>query len=583
MTLARFLTDEPVSTPTFTLRTDDVDVEPGIEVASIVITRQVNKVATAEVYIYDGDAAKATFEVSSSSAFEPGKKIQIDLGYMAKEETIFKGIIVGQSIKVMQDQASILKLTCKHEAVKLTIGRRTAYYYNKLDSEIIDQLGSPAGVDMDVERTTIQHPEMVQYYTTDWDFIVTRAEANGMLVFTEDETMKVAKPDFFQLASTEALYGATILSMEAEIDARTQYKAVDAFAWQPQKQEMEQVNGRDPNVASPGNLSSMDLAGVVGPDSFEIRHAGHLKDVELQEWANAQWLKSQLSKVCGRVRLQGIKGIKPGDLIDLGGLGERFNGSAYVTGVRHEFDAGNWEMDVVFGMDKEWFCEQHNDVTTMPAEGLLPAVSGLQIGIVTKLQDDPEGEDRIRVRLPMLDTIGDGVWARVACLDAGNERGTFFRPEINDEVIVGFLSDDPRYPVVLGQLNSSSHPAPVQVQDTNHEKGIYTRDKLKLVFNDDEKSVTVETPAGNKLVLTDDDASITWSDQHGNTIKMDADGILLQSASDIKIQANAKLEATSGAAMDLKASAKLTAEGSASADFKSGGQTVLKGAMVKIN
>ena len=59
MTLARFLTDEPVSTPTFTLRTDDVDVEPGIEVASIVITRQVNKVATAEVYIYDGDAAKA--------------------------------------------------------------------------------------------------------------------------------------------------------------------------------------------------------------------------------------------------------------------------------------------------------------------------------------------------------------------------------------------------------------------------------------------------------------------------------------------------------------------------------------------
>jgi len=57
----------------------------------------------------------------------------------------------------------------------------------------------------------------------------------------------------------------------------------------------------------------------------------------------------------------------------------------------------------------------------------------------------------------MISTSDDGIWARISTLDAGKQRGTFFRPEIGDEVIVGFLNDDPRYPVVLGMVNSSAN------------------------------------------------------------------------------------------------------------------------------
>jgi uncharacterized protein involved in type VI secretion and phage assembly len=48
---------------------------------------------------------------------------------------------------------------------------------------------------------------------------------------------------------------------------------------------------------------------------------------------------------------------------------------------------------------------------------------------VTKLEADPDGEDRIQVRLPILDAQADGIWARVSSLDAGENRGFFFRPE----------------------------------------------------------------------------------------------------------------------------------------------------------
>ena len=77
-------------------------------------------------------------------------------------------------------------------------------------------------------------------------------------------------------------------------------------------------------------------------------------------------------------------------------------------------------------------------------------------------EGDPDGEDRIQVRLPLVDPAADGIWARWVSPDAGNQRGIYWRPEIGDELLVGFLNDDPRDPVVLGMLHSSVNPSPIQ-------------------------------------------------------------------------------------------------------------------------
>ena len=127
-------------------------------------------------------------------------------------------------------------------------------------------------------------------------------------------------------------------------------------------------------------------------------------------------------------------------------------------------------------------------------------MNGLQIGTVAS-NEDPEGEHRVRVRMPLVNEQADGVWARVASLDAGNQRGFFFRPEIGDEVVVGFLKDDPRRAVILGMLTSSAKPAPLKGSDDNHEKVYQSRTGMRLYFNDDKKVVLLETPAGNRVTL----------------------------------------------------------------------------------
>ena len=191
-----------------------------------------------------------------------------------------------------------------------------------------------------------------------------------------------------------------------------------------------------------------------------------------------------------------------------------------------------------------------------PAGGLLSGVNGLQVGKVTAIHDDPDGEDRVQVRLPVLDLDGDGIWARVSTLDAGENRGSFFRPEVDDEVIIGFINDDPRDAIILGMVHSSAKPSPVVAEESNPIKGFVTRSEMKLLFDDDAVTFTIETPNGNKILISDDEGSINIEDQNGNTIVMDSSGIAYESASDITFKAsgNIKIEGTN---VELKASASL--------------------------
>ena len=161
---------------------------------------------------------------------------------------------------------------------------------------------------------------------------------------------------------------------------------------------------------------------------------------ELQEWTNATMMRSRLSKIRGRAKFVGVATLTSGDVIQVAGVGDRFNGKAFVTAVRHEVGDGTWDTHIQFGLDPERYACLYTDVIDTEASGLIGGIKGLQIGIVVQLQNDPEGQDRILVKVPVIDDTAKGTWMRVATLDAGNDRGAFFRPEIHDEVIVGFIN-----------------------------------------------------------------------------------------------------------------------------------------------
>jgi len=386
------------------------------------------------------------------------------------------------------------------------------------------------------------------------------------------------------------------MEFQAETDARTQLSGVTAVSWDPKTQAVVQGTAAPTDLTSQGNLTGATLASVVGPDSFRLQSAATLDKSSLDAWAKAQQLKAGLARIQGRMRFQGSALAAPGSVIELQGVGDRFNGNVFVTGVEHRLTDGRWTTDVDFGAPPKWFAER-TDVVAPPASGWVPGIEGLQIGVVQKLDASPNGEPMIQVSLPVLDA-DPGVWARLASAHATDKAGVFFIPEVNDEVVVGFLANDPANPVVLGSLHSSKRAAPYDLTAENTTKAFVTPQKLKIEFDDKDKVVSVLTPGGNSVVLSDKDKSITLKDQNGNSVELGSSGIVLNSASDVSIKAtgkvaiqatgNVEVKATAdftaeGLNISQKANAGFTAQGGATAELSASGQTTVKGAMVMIN
>jgi Rhs element Vgr protein len=555
------------------------------KVVSLNAFKSFNKISSAKVTIADGKVEAQDFPISSKEdGLLPGAEIEIAVGYHTQSKTIFKGIIVKHGIKAVKGQRSVLTIEAKDKAVKLTKCRKNHFFSDKTDSDIIQAVvkdSGYAGNDVDIATTSVQHKEMVQYNVVDWDFIVSRAEMNGMLVLTDDNKLVIKSPDTTQQPLKEITYGVDVIGFEGEIDAGSQLKQITSHTWSYKDQKVEDSPEAKVSFTESGNLKADDLAKAIGFNDYHLFHTGNLSNGELKSWSNSYLLKSRLAKTVGRVTIKGTTEIKPGQVIKLNGFSKRFNGNVFVTGIRQSFGASIWETDVQFGLPDQWFY-QRDDIIEKPASGLIPGINGLQIGIVTQLENDPDGEHRVKIQLPLVDTK-DGIWARVASLDAGKDRGSFFRPEIQDEVVVGFLNDDPRYPVILGMLNSSAKPAPIQAKDTNHDKGFVTRSKMKLTFNDEKKVVLIETPKGKKIEINDDSDSITFSDQHQNKISMTSDGISIESGKNISLKTSAGDITMEAINVEAKANAKFNAQANAQAQLQSSGQTVVKGSIVNIN
>ncbi|PSR52331.1 Rhs element Vgr protein [Adhaeribacter arboris] len=577
--------EQPTDLVNFKIKLNGTDMNGEYALVGLTVFKSFNKIAYAKVTLSDGDPAKQDFEISSKEdALVPGSEIEIAMGYHEQAKTVFKGLIIKHALRSGKNKKSFLTIEAKDKAIKLVAGRKNFCYLEQTDKEIIQKITKRAGLsggDLVMDDTPVKHAQMVQYNAVDWDFVVARAEMNGLLVLPDDNKLLIQKPNTNQEPAKDITYGVDVIEFESEIDAGSQLKQVKAQAWNVKDQKIEESPEAKVSFKENGNLKADQLAEAVNRQEDNLVHGGSLTTDELKAWSEARLLKSRLAKTIGRIKLKGTTELKPGQVLKLNGFSKRFNGNVFITGIRHSYELSVWETDIQFGLPENWFY-QREDILEKPAAGLIPGINGLQIALVTQLEDDPEQQDRIKIQLPLIDRK-EAIWARIASLDAGKERGAFFRPEINDEVVVGFLNDDPRYPVILGMLNSSKNPAPISAKDTNHDKGFVTRSKMKLTFNDEKKIINLETPKGKKIEINDDKDAIVLSDQNNNKITLDSAGIKIESAKDIVLKTASGTIKMEAANINGKATAKFSAEGSATASLQSSGQTVVKGSIVNIN
>lgn len=202
-------------------------------------------------------------------------------------------------------------------------------------------------------------------------------------------------------------------------------------------------------------------------------------------------------------------------------------------------------------------------------------IEGVAIGIVTN-NKDPEGMGRVKLKFPWLSEENESDWVRIATLMAGADRGSYFLPEVDDEVLVAFDHGEIHYPYVVGALwNGPDKPPEANSDGKNNIRKIRSRSGHEIILDDNseqkKEKVTIQTHAGHQIVLDDSagQEKIEIKDKTGsNTILIDSvqNSIAIQSQMKLTIK-SAMIEIEADTMMTIKAGAVLT----------------LQGALVKIN
>lgn len=164
---------------------------------------------------------------------------------------------------------------------------------------------------------------------------------------------------------------------------------------------------------------------------------------------------------------------------------------------------------------------------------------------------DPNNLGRVKVRLPQMDASGQRgyeTWARMVTLMAGKNRGTWFIPDVDDEVLVAFEAGDMRHPYVIGCLWNGINSPPETMDTNNNKKVLRSRNGVKITLHDQsgQESFIVETPGGQKITLKDGPGSIEITDNNGNSVKLGTDSIMVNASAKVTIDAG-QVEINSGA------------------------------------
>ena len=150
---------------------------------------------------------------------------------------------------------------------------------------------------------------------------------------------------------------------------------------------------------------------------------------------------------------------------------------------------------------------------------------------------DPEAQGRLRILFE-----GQEYWARLATLMAGNNRGSWFIPDVNDEVLIAFEDGDLRRPYVIGALWNGFDRPPESMDGpgSNNRQVLRSRNGVKITLDDQDgqEQFIIETPGAQKITLKDGPGSIVIEDSNGSSIKLESSGLTVTAPGKLTINAS---------------------------------------------
>lgn len=433
-----------------------------MRVTDFEVVQQVNGIPSLRMTLKRKDTSPMKWDMFDRdvASFVPGTKIALSMPMPTVERTwtLFAGIVTSQRIVWDKDQSNpVLMVRAEHALRKLDGPLVSDIYQKRSDKSVLTELLEKYVTLGKNDIKGPDHEQLIQWRCSHWYWLRRRLRASGIWLLPHMDKVDCVLP---------SLSGARIHKIHPTADV-PDLPVLEQVEWQCDNSTISaQMEGRHWDIAqqnvSPTVLANPAQIGSGGLDPRRIRSltnetwqfydAVSLVDGEMQPKLDGRFLMQHAAAVTTRLTLRAdaqTLRYRLGDIVELGGLGTRASGRALMCGIRHRWDPPHFTTTVTTGLD---------DPLAIDAAAL-PRASALTVAVVADYEEDETQADRIRIRLPELGE--QTIWARFAKPFASAGSGFHLYPKPKDEVLVAFIDDDPRYPVVLGATHNPVNMAPM--------------------------------------------------------------------------------------------------------------------------
>lgn len=565
--------------PAFEVKVKGAKLEPltAADVLEVDVHEEVNKHGRLTLLVQNWNADERAVRHSDSGPFVPGADIEVALGYHSDLTTVFAGVICSLTAHFPAASRPTLRIEARSKSILMEHPPRSRQLDESSDSDVANAVAADYSLTVD-GADGVTRPAVVSDRICDWDFLKARAQELGWVTYVRANTL-VLRPSASDDPEVELVYTQSLVELHLTQDITRAIDSAVGVSWDTSSLEAaESEEGATSADVKLGGRAAHDAA--VSDAGWPLRTERDESPAEgASDAADARAVGRQrqaaLGHYYGTAVSPGNPAIRCDQWLTITGVGTRLSGPHYVSAARHRLSSAGYRTEVQLGL--------------LPA--LFPAVdprakAGALVLATVESLDDPDKANRVKVRLPWREDSGDGVWARVAALDAGDGFGTVFIPQTGQEVLVGFVDGASQHPVVLGSLYNGKQAPPITIDPgANTIRTIVTPGGHTLTLDDDTPTFTLTSGKGNSVALDDSASSIVLTHKDsGNALTVSADGIELNVATgDIVLKAAAGAVKLDSMTIEGKATGPSKLESSATFDLTASGPLGLKGALVNIN
>jgi phage protein D/phage baseplate assembly protein gpV len=482
-------------------------------------------------------------------------------------QTLFEGEITSLEPHFDEGMAARLIVRAYDRSHRLHRGAQTRSYVRMSDSDIAQAIANDAGLRADVDSSSPTHEHVYQDGQTHMEFLRERARRIGYDLYVRERTLCFKRGGQAGGSPIQLEWGEQLLSFYPIASLGEQVSETVVKSWDSGTKR--EIVGRATTSQAAARIGADASGSQMAEDAFgaaaelAVRSTARTQD-EADVLAQSLLDARSASFVQAEGVCYGQAALKAGCEVEISALGRLFNGRYAVTSATHIWDT---EQDYVTRFRVSG--RRADTLRELLAPEPAPARQWhAMIGVVTNIQD-PDDLARVKVKFPWLDADLESDWARVVAPGAGAQRGIYWLPEVNDEVLVLFEQGDMARPLVVGGLwNGSDAPSiPASQAIANGsvvQRVLVSRQGHQLVFSEENSAfVRLQSAAGHVLLFDDDADKIEIKTPGGVTITLNnaSNALEIKSPGEIKIEASSNLSIKASANMNIEASGQMTIKG----------------------